>query len=164
MDMILRDLKQQDVELLVVFLNNSKVTKYLTSRIPQPYSCQDAECWVNTGSKEGITKAIDIDGKLAGIIGVSIGEYENSRSAEIGYWLAEQYWGKGIATKVLTQMTNDIFSNTEIVRLFAPVFSPNIASMHVLKKCGYLQQGIFKKALFKNDEYFDGHLFEKIKL
>ena len=65
---ILRNLKQQDVELLVVFLNNFNVTKYLSTRILQPYTCQDAEWWVNTGSKEEITKAIEVNGKFAGVI------------------------------------------------------------------------------------------------
>ena len=161
---LLRDLKQQDTKLLVEFLNNINVTKYLSTRIPQPYTSQDAEWWVNKGSKTGITKAIEVNENFAGVIGVTIGEYENSRSAEIGYWLGEEYWGKGIATEAITEMTNDVFSSTEIIRLFAPVFSPNKASMRVLEKCGYTLAGVFKKAVFKNGEYFDGHLFEKINL
>lgn len=160
----LRDFEQRDIEVLVKLLNNKNVTQYLTTRIPQPYTTQDAEWWVNTGSKAGIAKAIDVDGKLAGVISITIGDYENARSAEIGYWLGEDYWGEGIATKAVDKMTNYVFSNSEIVRLFARVFPPNKESMHVLEKCGYIKEGIFKKSIFKGGKYLDEHIFAKINL
>ena len=71
---VLKDYKEGDVEHLVTYLNKSEVTKYLTTRIPQPYTSKDAEWWVNDGSKTGITKAIEVDGEFAGTIGVSIGD------------------------------------------------------------------------------------------
>ncbi len=159
---VLRDFKQDDIEYLVKFLNNNNVTKYLTSRIADPYTIQDAEWWVNTGSKIGIVKAIEVENSLAGCISAIPCDYENNRSAEIGYWLEENYWGKGIATESVQKMTNYVFTNTSIVRLFAPVFSPNKKSMNVLEKCGYIKEGILKKAIFKNGEYIDEHLFAKI--
>ncbi len=160
----LRDFEQRDIEVLVKLLNNKNVTQYLTTRIPQPYTTQDAEWWVNTGSKAGIAKAIDVDGTLVGVISITIGDYENARSAEIGYWLGEDYWGEGIATKAVDKMTNNVFSNSEIVRLFARVFAPNKESMHVLEKCGYTKEGIFKKSIFKGGKYLDEHIFAKINL
>lgn len=160
--MIFRDFNQGDIEPLVKLLNNKNVTKYLTSRIAQPYTVQDAEWWVNTGSQVGIAKAIEVNGNFAGVISAIAGEHENSRSAEIGYWLGEEFWGKGIATEAIKKMTDHVFSNTGIVRLFAPVFSPNKKSMHVLEKCGYMQEGILKKAIFKNGQYLDEYLFAKI--
>jgi ribosomal-protein-alanine N-acetyltransferase len=160
--MILRDLNMQDSDSLLLYLNNKNVTRFLTSRIPQPYSIDDASWWVNTGSKEGITKAVEVDGKLVGGIGATAGEYENNRSAEIGYWLEEQSWGKGIATKAVMEMTDTVFINTKIIRLYAPVFSPNIASMRVLEKCGYELEGILKKAIFKDSVFLDEHLYAKI--
>ncbi len=161
---ILRDFNQQDVQYLVKFLNNKKMTQYLTSRIAEPYTNQDAEWWVNTGSQIGVAKAIVVNGVFAGVISAIAGEYENQRSAEIGYWLGEELWGRGIATVAVEKMTNHVFLNTKIIRLFAPVFSPNMKSMHVLEKCGYIREGILKKSIFKNDRYFDEHLFAKIKL
>ena len=62
-------------------------------------SFEDAEWWVNTGSKTGITKEIEVNRYFADVISIAIGEYENPRSAEIGYWLGEELWGKGLATK-----------------------------------------------------------------
>lgn len=160
--LVLRDFCKNDIEPLVLFLNNKNVTKFLTSRIPQPYSIDDAKWWVNTGSKEGITKAVEVDGKYVGSIGATAGEFESNRSAEIGYWLEENSWGKGIATEVVMEMTEYVFSNTDIVRLYAPVFSPNKASMRVLEKCGYQLEGVLRKAIYKNGVYLDEHLYAKI--
>ena len=125
---VLRDLVEKDLEYLVKYLNEDNITKYLTRRIPRPYTHEDAKWWFNVGSNAGVTKIIEVDGLFAGSIGATIGEFEYERSAEIGYWLAKEYWGKGIATEALNQMTNQILSSTEVVRIFAPVFSPNIAS------------------------------------
>ena len=139
---VLRDFNQEDIGCLVELLNNQNVTKYLSSRIPEPYTIQDAEWWVNTGSKKGIVKAIDVEQVLVGCISAITGEYENNRSAEIGYWLGENYWGKGIATDSVKQITSYVFASTNIVRLFAPVFDSNKKSMSVLKKCGYSDDDI----------------------
>ncbi len=159
---VFRDFTQDDIEYLVNLLNNKNVTKYLTSRIAVPYTNQDAEWWVNVGSKTGIVKAIEIEKVFVGCISATPGEYENNRSAEIGYWLGENYWGKGIATESVQKMTKHVFTSTNIVRLFAPVFGQNKKSMNVLEKCGYIKEGVLKKAIFKNGEYIDEHLFAKI--
>ena len=159
---VLRDFNQEDIGCLVELLNNKNVTKYLTSRISEPYTIQDAEWWINTGSKIGIVKAIEVDRVLVGCISAVAGEHESNRSDEVGYWLGENYWGKGIATDSVKQITSYVFSSTNIVRLFAPVFSQNINSMNVLEKCGYRQEGVLKKAIFKNGVYFDECLFAKI--
>jgi RimJ/RimL family protein N-acetyltransferase len=158
----LRDFCENDITSLVLYLNNKNVTKFLTSRIPQPYSVDDAKWWVNIGSREGITKAVEVNGKYVGSIGVTAGQFESNRSAEIGYWLEESSWGKGIATEAVMEMTEYVFSNTNIVRLYAPVFSPNKASMRVLEKCGYQLEGVLRKAIFKNGLFLDEHLYAKI--
>jgi len=160
---VLRDFIKQDVEYLVEYLNNDEVTKFLTSRIPTPYTLENAEWWVDIGSKEKMNKAIVVEGVFVGVVGAAVGEYEYQRSAEIGYWLAQKYWGKGIATEAVKNFTTSVFSSTEVVRLFAPVFGPNIASMRVLEKCGYKQEAVLQKALFKNGSYFNCHLFAKVR-
>jgi len=160
---ILRDFIIKDIEVIVQLANNTNVSRYLTSRFPQPYTSKDAEWWVNIGSKVGISKAIEVNGKIGGVIGVTAGEYEHSRAAEVGFWLGEQYWGMGVATRAVEKMTEIIFESTEIVRLFAPVFSPNVGSMKVLKKCGYRLEGVFKNAAFKHEEFLDEHVFAKLK-
>jgi len=145
---IFRDFKLEDTELLIKHLNNENVIRYLSTRIPYPYTNTDAAWWIETGSKDGITKAIEFEGEFAGVIGITRGEHQHSRQGEIGYWLGEKFWGKGIASKAVAQMTENILSTTDIVRLFAPVYNPNKASMHVLEKCNYKLDCVFEKKCF----------------
>jgi RimJ/RimL family protein N-acetyltransferase len=159
----IRDIEQGDAKAIVSHMNNVKVVKYLTSKIPYPYSDIDADWWINEGSKEGINKIIEHNGILAGLIGVTPGQFENERSAEIGYWLAESHWGKGLATLALQQVTEMVFNTTNIVRLFAPVFGPNSASKRVLEKSGYYQEAIQRNALFKHDQFYDAYIYAKLK-
>jgi RimJ/RimL family protein N-acetyltransferase len=155
-----RDLAAQDEARLVRYLNNSHVVKYLTSRIPSPYTLEDANWWINTGSKDSaVTKVIEFDGVFCGVISVYRQQFEYSHSAEIGYWLAEEFWGKGIASAALAQFSEFILSTTDIIRLYASVFSANPVSMKVLEKAGYSCEGIFRKGANKNDKYYDVHLF-----
>jgi RimJ/RimL family protein N-acetyltransferase len=159
----LRQFYSSDGNLLVRYLDNTSVTPYLTSAIPQPYTQADAKWWVETGSKEGIVRAIEYNGVLAGSIGAKPGIFERSRSAEVGYWLAEPYWGKGIATAALTALSQLIFDTTDIVRLFATVFPQNIASIKVLEKVGYEYEGLLKKSAYKNGVYFETYLYALVK-
>ena len=159
----LREYAERDIPLLVEYLNNSSVTKFLSSRIPQPYTIDNAHWWVSEGSKEGIVRAIEFNNIFVGTIGAQPGVFEHERSAEIGYWLAEPYWGKGIGTHALRMLTNEIFQITELVRLFAPVFQDNEASMRVLEKCGYRREGLLEKAAYKNGKYFNVAIYGSIK-
>jgi ribosomal-protein-alanine N-acetyltransferase len=158
----LRGFVERDIEAIVEQLNNYSVSKFLSSKIPFPYTRSDAEWWVTVGCKSGITKAIYLNDTFVGVVGATPGENENSRSAEIGYWLGESFWGQGIATIAASQLTEIIFSCTNIVRLFAYVFSPNKASMRVLEKCGYELEGRLKKAVFKDGVLYDKYVYAKI--
>ena len=99
--MILREFKQHDTFQIVTILNNQQVARYLSSKIPFPYTQADANWWINEGAKCGIIKAIEVDGLCVGCIGAIPGEFEYSRSGEIGYWLSQQYWGQGIITQAI---------------------------------------------------------------
>ncbi|MEH6559446.1 MAG: GNAT family protein [Oceanicoccus sp.] len=159
----LRKFSPEDSTALVALLNNYKVTRYLSTRLPFPYSPQDADWWISTGCKNGIVRAITVDGELAGCVGAEVGAFEESRAAEIGYWLGEPFWGAGHATHALDALTRMVFSETDIVRIYAPVFSPNLASMRVLEKCGYQLEGIFRKGCYKDGTFYDRHIFAKIQ-
>ena len=160
--MILRDYKAEDCASLVALLNNPNVTRYLTARIPNPYTEQDARLWIAKQSKEGINRAIEYDGTLVGAIGVRPGEYENRLSAEVGYWIGEEYWSKGIATTAVREMTAHVFADTDIIRLFAPVFVGNQRSVRVLEKCGYRLEGILEKSIIKDGCFYDEAIYAKI--
>lgn len=157
-----RDYSEDDVPLLVKHLNNPNVTRYLTSSIPQPYTEADAMWWVREGSKEGIVKAVEYENTFIGTVGVRPGMFEKSKSAEIGYWFGIDHWNKGLATIAVSAMTDSIFQTTDIVRLHAPVLSPNDPSKRVLEKCGYHLESIQSKAAFKFDVFYDLHLYVKL--
>jgi len=160
----LRGFYDRDISSIAVHANNYHVSRYMASRMPYPYTRDDATWWVETGSKElGLNMAIDLAGECIGVVGVRPGQFEYQYSAEIGYWIAEQHWGKGIATEAVAKMTERIFAGEEIVRLCAPVYSPNKASMRVLEKCGYSLEAIHRKAVFKNDAFMDEHIFVKFR-
>jgi len=160
----LRDFRTSDAKLLLVYLNDEKVTEYITDAIPQPYTPNDAQWWLNVGSAAEHVKAIEFDGVLVGCISVNVGSFEYARNAELGYWLGREYWNRGIATAAVKEFTQFIFETTNIVRLFVSVVADNGASIKVLEKNGYRHDGLLKQASFKNRQYFNELLMSKISL
>ncbi len=160
---VLRDFIANETETLVTVLNDEFVTQYLSTKIPSPYTQEDARWWIEEGSQSDLVKAIIFNGVLVGCIGVNRGEFEYQKSGEIGYWLAKEYWRQGITSVAIKQMTEQVFANTDIIRIFASVFSGNTASMQLLLKSGFKQEAILKNAIFKNDQLYDNHIFAKLK-
>ena len=159
----LREFSHADARRLPEYLNNPRVTRFLSSRIPQPYTATDATWWIDVGSRSGVVRAIDLEGVLVGTIGAEPGQFECVRSAEIGYWLAEPYWGKGIASLAPAQLTRLVFDTTDIVRLTARVFEGNDASARVLEKNGYAKEGVMRKAAYKDGHYFNVALYALVQ-
>jgi RimJ/RimL family protein N-acetyltransferase len=159
----LREYTEADIHLLVAYLNNTNVTRHLTASIPQPYTEKDAAWWIREGSRNGFVCAIEYNGIFVGTVGATRGLFERCKTAEIGYWIGEPFWGRGIATVALAQHSAFIFQNTDIVRLHAHVFARNVASMRVLEKCSYKCEAILEKAAFKNGTHTNIHLYASIK-
>jgi RimJ/RimL family protein N-acetyltransferase len=153
----LRDYSETDLDRLVQLANNINVSRYLVYTFPYPYTQEDAVWWLQTGCRQhgAINKVIDYQGEFAGAIGITPGTGWKSHQAEIGYWIAEPYWGKGIATAALRDMTQTAFTVLGYKKLYAPVLAPNKASMRVLEKCGYRQEGFLKDEVYKDGGYFD---------
>jgi RimJ/RimL family protein N-acetyltransferase len=158
----LRNFKSSDINLLVLYLNDPEVTKYITNAISQPYKKSDATWWINVGSKSPYIKAIEFNGTFVGCISATIGDFEYNRSAELGYWLAREYWNQGITTEVVKQFSNMIFNSGNIIRLFVSVVSLNKASICVLEKNNFTHDGLLKKASYKHGLYFDECLLSKV--
>jgi len=159
----LRKFKTEDVPLLVSYLNEHSVTKFMSTRVPQPYTQEAGEWWANTGSKMGIVKAITENGVLIGSIGAIVGEFEKQKSAEVGYWIGKPFWGKGFASDALTELCETIFTTTDIVRLNASVFEGNSGSARVLEKCGFKLEAILEKAIYKNGLFYNEHIYAKVR-
>ena len=155
----LRDFKMGDVGRLVDILNQPSVIQYLSTKIPNPYTKEDAMWWVQEGSTQGFIRAVEYEGELVGCIGVNPGNFEYERSGEVGYWLCSSHWRKGIMRDALRQIIALTFSNTSIERIFACVFSSNLASQKLLLDAGFKQEAILQRAIFKNERFYDSHIF-----
>lgn len=159
----LREYVESDLDRLVSLANNLGVSRYLVYTFPYPYTRDNADWWIGAGSKQNgaITRVIEYRGLFVGSVGITPQSGWRDHIAEIGYWIAEEYWGKGIATQALRQMTDYGFNTRDFRKLCAPVLAPNIASMRVLEKCGYQREGIMKNEVQKNGTYFDTHQFAR---
>jgi RimJ/RimL family protein N-acetyltransferase len=150
--MKLREFRSEDAKRLAELCNNKKIWDNLRDYIPHPYTGKDAEEFISSCRNENpqLTFAIEIDGEFAGSIGLVKQKDVYRLSAEIGYWLGEPYWGKGIMTEAVRQVTGYGFGRLELVRIYTCVFDFNRASQRVLEKAGYSLECISEKALVKN--------------
>ena len=160
----IRYLKLSDKAELAKLANNKKVWDNLRDYIPYPYKESDAEFFIDLTNKEDPkqTFGIEFKDKLSGVIGLVMQKDVYRKSAEIGYWIGEPFWGNGIATKAVELVTKYGFDNLDLNRIFTGVFEYNIASMRVLEKNGYKKEGIFKNAILKNEKVCDEHRFYKL--
>lgn len=149
----LREYKKGDEETLLRNINNKKVSRW-TSRIPYPYKLKDAKAWVERCIKLGKKKnkeefnfAVAIGGEVIGGIGLF---NISGHKAEIGYWMGEKYWNKGIMTKAVGAITLYGIKKLKFKRISAYVFKGNLPSIKVLKNNKYEMEGILKKYYLKN--------------
>ncbi len=148
--------------LLINYLNNPEVVRFLSSKIPTPYTIDDARWWIETGSKAGHTFAIELSGHFVGCIGAVAGEFEYSKSAEVGYWLAQEYWGQAIVSQAIALLIEKIQQSNDIVRLHAVVFEGNTRSAKVLEKVGFAQEGCLHKAIYKQGDFHNALVYGKV--
>ncbi|MEM9383932.1 MAG: GNAT family protein [Pseudomonadota bacterium] len=155
--MELRPYRESDVQRLAALANNLRVSRYLIDTFPYPYTQKDASWWIGEGAhaNQAIARAIVIGDQLVGSVGLTPQQGWRSHIAEIGYWIGEPYWGRGIATWALSTMTREAFEERGYRRLIAPVLAPNAASAHVLEKCGYRLEGTLTEEVFKLGEFHD---------
>ena len=160
----LRELHLSDKSQLAKLANNKKIWDNLRDSFPYPYSKKDAELFINLTIEENPKQnfAIDYAGDLCGVIGLIIKNDIYSNSAEIGYWIGESFWGKGIATTAIELITNYGFEDLKLNRIYAGVFEFNNLSMKALENNGYKKEGIFKKAVLKNAKFLDEHRYFKL--
>lgn len=162
---IMRPWHPDDAAALVKHANNPRVAGNLRDGFPYPYTLPDARKWLEMvgGNKDDIILAIEIEGEAAGGIGLHGLKDVYRYNGEIGYWLSEQYWGKGIMSDAVGAMVQHAFTKTRWLRLFATIYEHNISSMRVLKKNGFTQEAIHKKTVMKGGKLLDEHLFALLK-
>jgi len=161
----LRALEDIDASSLAELANNKKIWDNLRDIMPYPYSIENANLFIDLTKKENpqVTFAIEFEGKLCGVIGLVPQQDVYKKTAEIGYWIGEPFWNKGIATKAVQLITDYAFNELDFVRLHTGVFEYNTASMKVLEKCGFKKEGVFEKAIIKNGKIWDEHRYSKVE-
>lgn len=153
----LRSWREEDVETLAKYANNRKIWRNLRDSFPFPYTLETAEDWVAiASSQEPETNfAIVVDGQAVGGIGLELQEDVFRKSAEMGYWLGEPFWGRGIVSEAVVALTSWGFENIYLERIFAGVFSWNPGSVKVLEKAGYVHEATLRNAIFKEGNVLD---------
>jgi len=158
---LVRDWSRSDKASLLRHANNRNVARNLTERFPHPYTDADAEAWFSM--LEGMTErthwAIEVGGGAVGGIGCIVGKGVRAKSAAFGYWLGEEFWGRGIMSAAVKRVAPHVLAHFKLVRLESPVFAWNPASMRVLEKAGFTREGVHRCAVVKDGEIIDEVLY-----
>lgn len=153
----LRRWRLDDLSTLVRYANNAAIANNLTNQFPHPYTREHGESFITMTLEATPTQifAINFQGEAIGAIGVFPQQDIFFHNAEIGYWLAEPFWGKGIMPKAIALMLDYTFTTWEITRVYARPFGSNIASQRVLEKSGFRLEGRFEGTISKNGRIED---------
>ncbi|MBG6128893.1 RimJ/RimL family protein N-acetyltransferase [Aquimarina sp. EL_43] len=157
----IRQLVESDKSQLAILANNNNISNNLRDYFPSPYDEEDAKSFIKMTIQQDPTVSFGIEfrGEFCGVISLILQDDMYRKSAEIGYWLGEPYWGKGITTKAVDQITKYGFEKLNLIRIYAGVIEYNTASMSVLEKSGFKKEGISQKAIIKNGKIWNEHRY-----
>jgi [ribosomal protein S5]-alanine N-acetyltransferase len=163
-DIIIRNWQVEDIPSVAKYANNRKIWQNLRDAFPCPYTVNDAERFIThvTGVNPKTMFAIAAEKEVIGSIGIVQGEDVQRFTAEIGYWLAEPFWGKGIMTEVAIFFSNWAISEFKLHRIYATPYATNTASCRVLEKAGFMKEGILRSGAFKDGKVVDMFMYSRI--
>ncbi|WP_455511010.1 GNAT family N-acetyltransferase [Butyricimonas paravirosa] len=161
----LREWKLSDIVSLAKYINNVKIWNNVRDGLPLPYTMLDADKYIRMVQAQSYVQnfAIEVEGEAVGGVGIVPSTDVERLSAEVGYWLGEDYWGRGIMSEAVALLVDYVFQETEIIRLFASVYEYNPASMKVLEKVGFTRQAILRDAAIKNGRVIDMYYYDLVK-
>ena len=163
----IRKWELSDAKDLAAALSNKKVQDNLRDGLPYPYTEQDGKEFISAmlsaDENETFAFAIMVDDKVVGSIGIFRQGNIHSQTAELGYYIAEEYWGKGIMTEAVKQICEYVFANSDIIRIYAEPFAYNIASCRVLEKVGFQYEGTLRSNAVKNSKVIDMKMYSLLK-
>jgi ribosomal-protein-alanine N-acetyltransferase len=165
-EITLRRWLRSDLDALVRYANNRNLWIALRDRMPFPYTTADAEAWIAFNEQQGEpihNFAIDLKGEAIGTIGFQPMNDVHRLTGEIGYWIGEPFWGRGIATAALERTTAYGFASLGLERIEAHVFSTNPASARVLEKVGYTFEGRLRRSIIKDGQMLDSYLYARLR-
>ncbi len=163
---LLRPWRRSDRAALLQYADDRRVWRNLRDHFPHPYTAHDADEWLAHAADEPTpegTWAVEVDGVAAGTVSLHRGRADEGCGAEIGYWIGEPFWGRGIATAAVRAATEAALAEPGLYRVFAAVFAWNPASMRVLEKAGYLREGVMVRATFKDGVLVDRVLYARTR-
>ncbi len=163
---VLRPWTMADAPMLQIYANNPQIAANLRDGFPHPYNLEDAKAFIAAAAqgKDQYIAAIEVDGKAVGSIGIFLKGDIYRKSVEIGYWLAEPFWGQGIMSEAVRQIVAYAFAHYDIVRVYAEPFAHNAASRRVLEKSGFVLEGILQKNAIKNGQLIDSCIYGLVRL
>ncbi len=161
----IRSWSSGDEESLVRQANNYKIWRNVRDRFPHPYTMEDARAWIEYASIEEpkTNFAIVVDGAAVGGIGLVFQTDIYHRSAEIGYWLGEEFWGRGIMSEAVQGLAEWAFDNFDLSRIYAGVLEWNPASMRVLEKAGFQFEARLRKSVTKEGRTMDDFIYSVVR-
>ena len=163
----LKKLKKSDAKSYSKQINNPSVIRFLRDGICSPYSEHEAEQYIaylnSVDERKEFVRGIFVDNKAIGAVALSRRDNVYEQNAEIGYWIGEEYWNRGIMTEALKLMCRYAFEMMHLNRVEAEVIFENFASRKVLEKCGFTLEGVHRKRICKNGIYFDSCTYALVK-
>ena len=167
MDCLLGPWRREDAADIAPLANNRAVADNLRDIFPYPYTLQNAQDFVAMCMQADETaclfRTIEVDGHAVGSITVSLGTDVYRKSAELGYWLGEPYWRKGIMSRAVRQICRQAFETFDIVRIYAEPYAYNKGSRGVLEKAGFRLEGVMRDSVYKNGKVIDSCLYALLK-
>lgn len=156
-----------DAKDLAAALSNTKIQDNLRDGLPYPYTEQDGidyiSAMLSADENDTFAFAITVDEKVIGSIGVFRQGNIHRQTAEVGYYIAEEYWGKGIMTEAIIQTCKYVFDKSDIIRIYAEPFAYNAASCRVLEKAGFQYEGTLRKNAVKNGKVIDMKMYSLLR-
>lgn len=163
----IRKWKLSDAKDLAIALSNRKVQDNLRDGLPYPYTELDGKDYISdmlsANKDDTFAFAITADNKVVGSIGVFRQGNIHRQTAELGYYVAEEYWSRGIMTEAVKQICEYVFSKSDILRIYAEPFAYNIASCRVLEKAGFQYEGTLRSNAVKNGEAIDMKMYSLLR-
>jgi [ribosomal protein S5]-alanine N-acetyltransferase len=158
---VLRPWREGDEPSLVRHADNYEIWRRLRDGFPHPYTRADAEWWIAFAKQQDPQThfAIEVRGEATGGIGLELRSDVERRSAEMGYWLGQDFWGRGIITAAVQALTRYGFETLDLTRIFAVPFTSSSASIRVLEKCGYVREGTMRRSAIKEGVVIDQVLY-----
>lgn len=167
MNFTLRTWREPDAPVIVSYADDPLVARNLRDVFPNPYTLTDAESYVRSCvEREGqgqLCRAIVVDGKAVGSIGLFLGNDVYRKSAELGYWLGRPFWRQGIMTAAVKEMCALGFETWDIVRIYAEPYAKNAGSRGVLEKAGFTLEGTLRSSVCKNGEILDSCVYARLR-